>query len=179
MNAQIIVVNHALFFSDLALRRNQVSILPNYDAVIFDEAHTMEAVAGDHLGLRISSGQVQYMLNKLYNDHANKGLLVDAEYGEERELTEQCRILADDFFADLYEWSRLPANKNGRVHDPEILVNRVSDPLSALSRKLQRIAQSHESPDQKQNFVAASERLAILAGEIEQWLQQAVTGSVP
>ena len=178
MNAQIIVVNHALFFSDLALRRNQISILPNYDAVIFDEAHTMEAVAGDHLGLKISSGQVQYMLNKLYNDHTNKGLLADAEFEEERELTEHCRFLADDFFVDLYEWSRLPANKNGRVHNPDILANKVSDPLSALSRKLQRIAQSLEVPDQKQNFIAASERLAVLAGEIDQWLQQSVAGSV-
>ena len=49
-NAQILVVNHALFFTDLALRRENVSILPKYDVVIFDEAHTLEAVAGDHLG---------------------------------------------------------------------------------------------------------------------------------
>jgi ATP-dependent DNA helicase DinG len=46
-NAQILIVNHALFFSDLALRRVGASILPDYDAVVFDEAHTLEAVAGD------------------------------------------------------------------------------------------------------------------------------------
>ena len=40
------VVNHALFFSDLALRAEGASILPDYDVVVFDEAHTMEAVAG-------------------------------------------------------------------------------------------------------------------------------------
>ena len=50
-NAQVLVVNHALFFSDLALRREGASILPDYDIVVFDEAHTLEAVAGDHLGL--------------------------------------------------------------------------------------------------------------------------------
>ena len=38
-HAQILVVNHALFFTDLALRRENVSILPKYDVVIFDEAH--------------------------------------------------------------------------------------------------------------------------------------------
>ena len=75
-NAQILIVNHALFFSDLALRRIGASILPDYDAVIFDEAHTLEQVAGDHLGLSVTSGQVQYLLNKLYNDRTNKGLLV-------------------------------------------------------------------------------------------------------
>ena len=50
-NAHMLVVNHALFFSDLALRRHGVSILPDYDVVILDEAHTVEAVAGDHLGI--------------------------------------------------------------------------------------------------------------------------------
>ena len=58
------------------LRREDVSILPKYDVVIFDEAHTIEAVAGDHLGLSISNGQVEYTLRKLYNDRTNRGLLV-------------------------------------------------------------------------------------------------------
>ena len=80
-NAQILVVNHALFFSDLALRDQGASILPDYDVVVFDEAHTMEAVAGDHLGLSVSSGQVEYLLNKLYNDRTNRGLLVHYHLG--------------------------------------------------------------------------------------------------
>ncbi|WP_027417916.1 ATP-dependent DNA helicase [Aneurinibacillus terranovensis] len=41
-NAQIIVVNHALFFTDLLLRKQGASILPPYDAVIMDEAHRVE-----------------------------------------------------------------------------------------------------------------------------------------
>ena len=40
-NAQILVVNHALFFSDLALRRDDASFLPDYEAVVLDEAHTL------------------------------------------------------------------------------------------------------------------------------------------
>ena len=51
----ILVVNHALFFTDLALRREDVSILPKYDAVILDEAHTVEAVAGE------TGGRVYYL----------------------------------------------------------------------------------------------------------------------
>ncbi|CAA9393611.1 MAG: DinG family ATP-dependent helicase YoaA, partial [uncultured Phycisphaerae bacterium] len=47
----ILVVNHALFFSDLALRAAGVNYLPKYDAVILDEAHTVEDVAGQHFGL--------------------------------------------------------------------------------------------------------------------------------
>ena len=46
-------MNHALFFSDLALRQIGVSLLPDYDTVILDEAHTVPSVAGDHLGLGV------------------------------------------------------------------------------------------------------------------------------
>ena len=73
-NANLLIVNHALFMSDLALRGSGASLLPEYDVAIFDEAHTMEAVAGDHLGLRITSGQVEFTLNRLYHERTRKGL---------------------------------------------------------------------------------------------------------
>ena len=63
--AQLLVVNHALFFSDLALRRAGAGLLPDYKVVIFDEAHTLEDVAADHLGLQVGAGAVDYLLNKL------------------------------------------------------------------------------------------------------------------
>ena len=66
-NAQVLVVNHALFFSDLALRRNGVSLLPEYDIVILDEAHMVESVASDHLGVGLSSIAVELLLSRLYN----------------------------------------------------------------------------------------------------------------
>ena len=97
-HAQIIVVNHALFFSDLALRRANVSILPDYDAVILDEAHTLEAVAADHLGISVTSGQVRYILNRLFNDRTNKGLFVSGGHKQAQKETIECHIAADDFF---------------------------------------------------------------------------------
>ncbi len=55
-HAQIIVVNHALFFSDLALRKLGVKLIPDYHTVIFDEAHTVESVAAHHSRIsRLSS----------------------------------------------------------------------------------------------------------------------------
>ncbi len=81
-NAQVLVVNHALLFSDIALRRHGVSLLPDYEVVILDEAHTIEQIAGDHLGLRLSNGQVEYQLNKLFNDRTHKGLLVGKQFTE-------------------------------------------------------------------------------------------------
>src|SRR5271154_1464879 len=54
--ADIIIVNHHLFFADLALRQDDFgSILPEYSAVIFDEAHEIEDVASDYFGRQISN----------------------------------------------------------------------------------------------------------------------------
>ena len=55
-DADLIIVNHHLFFADLALRQDDFgSILPEYSAVVFDEAHEMEDVASDYFGQQISN----------------------------------------------------------------------------------------------------------------------------
>jgi ATP-dependent DNA helicase DinG len=55
-DADLIIVNHHLFFADLALKRDDFgSILPEYSAVVFDEAHEMEDVASDYFGRQISN----------------------------------------------------------------------------------------------------------------------------
>src|SRR5712672_3815775 len=54
--ADLIIVNHHLFFADLALKQDDFgSILPEYSAVVFDEAHEMEDVASDYFGRQISN----------------------------------------------------------------------------------------------------------------------------
>ena len=177
-NTQILVVNHALFFSDLALRRAGASILPKYDAVIFDEAHTLEAVAADHLGLSVSSGQIQYILNKLYNDRSNKGLLVHHRCGEEQRQTLRCSQLADDFFRDIHNWLGEQSETNGRVHTPEIVGNSLSSALEQLAAMLRQRSSNLKDEAQRQDFVSAHERLTALAGEIEVWLGQGIPEAV-
>ena len=59
--AQIIVVNHHLFFADLALKSGKNGYggaIPQYDAVIFDEAHQIESVATDFFGVRLSAARL-------------------------------------------------------------------------------------------------------------------------
>jgi len=59
-DADIIIVNHHLFFADLAVRRDEMaSILPDYNAVIFDEAHEIEDIAGQYFGFTVSNYRVQ------------------------------------------------------------------------------------------------------------------------
>jgi len=55
--AQLVLVNHHLYFADRALRAGTASgrILPDHDAVIFDEAHQLEDVATEHFGARVST----------------------------------------------------------------------------------------------------------------------------
>ena len=58
MASDIIIVNHHLFFADLAIREQvEMPIIPEYDAVIFDEAHEIEDVAGQYFGVSVSNHQ--------------------------------------------------------------------------------------------------------------------------
>lgn len=58
--SDIIIVNHHLFFADLALKDEEFGeIIPEYDAVIFDEAHEIEDVAGQYFGVSVSNTQLQ------------------------------------------------------------------------------------------------------------------------
>jgi ATP-dependent DNA helicase DinG len=170
-HAEVLVVNHALFFSDLALRRQEVNILPDYDIVIFDEAHTIESVAGDHLGLRVSSGQVDYVLNKLYNDRTNRGLLVHHKLGEAQQEVERCRTRAGDFFDLLYRWAIEQRGGNGRVREPDLVEDCLSEALVVLAKQVRRAGGALAEAEQ-QDFLAASSRLESLSQAVRDWLAQ-------
>ena len=62
--AQIVVVNHHLFFADLALKKGGGfgGAIPPYDAVVFDEAHQIENVATDFFGVRVTSSRIDRLL---------------------------------------------------------------------------------------------------------------------
>ncbi len=61
--AQLVVVNHHLFFADLALRDTGfASVLPDYDAVIFDEAHQLEDTATVFFGTRLSTAMIERLV---------------------------------------------------------------------------------------------------------------------
>src|SRR5436189_1110095 len=79
--ADIIVVNHHLFFADLALRNgNYGSVLPDYTAVILDEAHLIEDVASEYFGAQVSNYQIDDLLRDV-------GALVIEESDLDREVT--------------------------------------------------------------------------------------------
>ena len=62
-DADVIVVNHHLFFADLALRNGAYgAVLPDYAAVILDEAHQIEDVASEYFGTGVSNYQIDDLL---------------------------------------------------------------------------------------------------------------------
>jgi ATP-dependent DNA helicase DinG len=61
--ADIVIVNHHLFFADLNIRGNEFGrVLPDYAAVIFDEAHLIEDIAADYFGFQVSSFQIDELV---------------------------------------------------------------------------------------------------------------------
>ena len=66
--ATILLVNHALFFSDLAVRRSgepDAKLLPDYDFVVFDEAHHLETAAAAAFGIAFSSSRLPTLMDKV------------------------------------------------------------------------------------------------------------------
>ncbi|WP_153558685.1 ATP-dependent DNA helicase [Roseimaritima sediminicola] len=176
--AQILIVNHALFFSDLALRQQGVSILPDYDAVVLDECHTIEAVAGDHLGVRVTSGQVDYILNKLYNDRTQKGLLVAHDLQGMQKEVEQCRHASTNYFADLLDWQERHGASNGRVTQAKVVPNAVSKTLEKLAGRLHSYGRDLKNESDAKDFTSAHDRLMLLAGQLRSWNEQTLGAAV-
>ena len=177
-NADLLVVNHALFFSDLALRREGASILPDYDTVVFDEAHTVESVAADHLGLSISEGQINYLMNRLYNDRAQRGLLVFHQLPAAQQQVMSVRHASRDFFLAMDDWSDRFGRKNGRLDQPVDIVNYVSPQLIELSRMLASHAEKLTNEGDQVELNSAAERCSFLAQSVQSWCEQKMKEAV-
>jgi ATP-dependent DNA helicase DinG len=107
LDADIVVVNHHLFFADLALRNSAYgSVLPDYSAVILDEAHLIEDIASEYFGAQVSNYQVEDLVRDV-------GAVVIENAEADREVTKTCsRVLrfADDFWMGF----RLGRGEEGR-----------------------------------------------------------------
>jgi ATP-dependent DNA helicase DinG len=74
LESDIIIVNHHLFFADLSVRDESYGgILPEYAAVIFDEAHEIEDVAGQYFGVSVSNLQIQELVRDTSSIARRKG----------------------------------------------------------------------------------------------------------
>ena len=177
-HAQLLVVNHALFFSDLALRRSGASLLPDYDIVIFDEAHMVEAVASDHLGIGLSSVAVDRLLSRLFNERTNRGLLVHYQLDDIRPDVIRARRVAEDFFSSVYHAVARRGDGPWRIASPDLVPDTLGEVLLALGRKLRSASDRLSNPAERQDFQSQADRLTAQAGAVRTWLEQTEPGSV-
>ncbi len=129
--AQIVVVNHHLFFADLALRGpHGASVIPDYDAVIFDEAHQLENAATVHFGERVSIG----MIERFARDA--RATLSDEPPRDVERLVSHVLQCASNFFRTLE-----PAGEGGRTPlVPDDLSPATEDALLSLDNALDAVA---------------------------------------
>lgn len=176
----ILVVNHALFFSDLSLRMRGVSYLPRYDHVIFDEAHTLEAVAGEHFGLRVSEGAIAYQLRTLYDARRRKGLLSALGDAADPAIEQVVRLgpIVDRFFERCIRWQDEHGVPNGRLREPAIVENDLSPALIELSKHLGNLLRELKSEEDIGELSSAAAKVRDLGEMIEVFLEQQIPDAV-
>jgi len=176
--AQVLIVNHALFFADLALRQGGASLLPDHDVVIFDEAHMVEGVAGEHMGIGVSSGSVDRVLSKLYSERGHRGLLVHYSLPELQVDVLRCRRAAEEFFESVRAAVGPEGEGPWRVPGAHLVPDTLGDVLATLSRKLRACAECITNENERHDFFSIADRLTALAGSVNGWLEQDEPGSV-
>jgi len=166
------VTNHALLFSDLALREEDASILPDYEWVIIDEAHNIERVAEEHFGIDISSGSVRFLLDGLYNPRTHKGLLVYVEAGKLTDLVVKTAQAARTFFKNVHQWyERHKEQTNGRCY-VNFVEDTISANLKALRSGLSQLAKQARDEDERFELMRYADKCTALLQNLEVFLLQ-------
>src|SRR5216684_8439815 len=96
--ADLIIVNHHLFFADLALKQDDFgTILPEYSAVVFDEAHEIEDVASDYFGRQISNYRFEELARDADVALRLSGVASPGMLRRTQRLRERCRTFFEAF----------------------------------------------------------------------------------
>jgi len=182
--ANLLVCNHALFFADLALRIAGTPMLPRYHHVILDEAHMVEDVASEHLGVSLTSGRVWFLLRALYDTSRQRGYLEslrlatkgDSSISRVIELVQAVGRGAADFFD---EWTHLADSgelRNGRVREPGLVSNSLGPAFRQLSLALSTLKQKAQSDEDRFELNAYAARAEAIADAAEAFCTQSLEG---
>ena len=156
--AQVLVVNHALYFADLALRIAGASYLPAHRVVIFDEAHHLERTATDSLGLRLGRSTVGWHLRRVHKRRGDRTLLARHGTGAAKLLWEEAHQLNDAFFDALDRRLQNAGGDSAALREQAIDEN-LSPILRALSGELSSAAMRTEQVDAQMELQARASGL--------------------
>lgn len=178
-SADLLVVNHHLFFSDLALAEKKGGILPKPRMVVLDEAHMIEETAADHLGLRLSQFQFEHWLRRLYSPDKGKGLLAALRKGHEAKLVERLHRDVARFFDAVREVTGLTARQAVReIRAPPVIPVDLLGPIESLLSALRSLHDEQTDFDVRAELSAVRRRGAELAEALELFLEQALPDCV-
>lgn len=188
MSSDLLVLNHTLFFTLLPDVEEHESdgILFKNDFVIFDEAHTVEQVASRNIGLRLSSGQVRFALNRLWNPKSGKGLLATLRQGSAVKHVGELMSSSDSFFGqveeacdEVFSDSDKPGHpsarrgwKELRIRKPELVPDTVTPHIQQLREAVSDLVKQSEDRDTAQELAECNRRLAELRIGIAEFLSQ-------
>ncbi len=182
----LLICNHAMFFSDLALRISGNSVLPRYDHVVFDEAHAMEDVASSHFGLRVTERGLEHLLGLLWQPRKGKGFLAALDdVSDAGSIVAACKeqvvnalAATNEFFNTLLEWHRANGKSNGRIAAPGIVENTVTGPYRELEKSL--LLLQSQLPDEADVAECAryAERVRAEGEDVRRLLMQEIPGAV-
>lgn len=176
--AHLLIVNHHLFFSDLALKRTASSFLPPCKYVILDEAHNIESVASDYLGVEISNYRVKYLLDSLYHQEKNKGFLIYLGAEKPLEYVDQARAQATLFFEDVFRSMKETGSSIiRRIREPPF-PNYLDEPLRKIYTSLKELRATAKSKDDELEITSWMRRCLELSGELSAFLGQTLKGHV-
>ncbi len=173
--AKVLVLNHSLFFNFLAGAEavlEERGYLFHNDFIIFDEAHTLEAVAARHLGLEISHGSLRYLLHRLFHPRTQKGIVAALRSGEAMKLVLEAEEESDLFFDKLERSLDFKRGKELRVREPGIAQNTLDLPLARLYRNLADAAREVDDEVFKAEVQEAARRVEGLRVGLGEFLAQ-------
>jgi ATP-dependent DNA helicase DinG len=153
LDADIVVVNHHLFFADLALRNSMYgSVLPDYSAVILDEAHLIEDVASEYFGSQVSNYQIDDLIRDV-------GAIPYEDAEADREITKtSARVFrfAEDFWMGFREgrgaegrYPIIPGTFARRDQEGELQSTPLGDLYVALDGALGRLESTLDALPEK------------------------------
>ncbi len=174
--AHILVANHHLFFADMATGGN---VLPLYKAVVFDEAHQIEDVATDYLGIEITNFSVRSLLDMLLSQRTRRGLLTrltvqDADSQAVHGMVDGLRVISDNFFLNLHPV--LTKETTLRIRRRNIVPDILSGPLMELRDALVEL--KAETQEEELEIKALAGRAQSFATAVRVNLEQSADGFV-
>ena len=196
LSADVVVLNHTLFFTLLGGvdEEQEGGILFKNDFVIFDEAHTMENVASRHIGLSVSSAQVRWSLNRLWNPKTEKGLLATLRKGGAVKLVSEILSESDKFFenvetaceeiqAEVKKGSfaggdRKRAWTELRIRRAELVKDNVTLPIQRLREAVSELIKASDDKEIGQELIECNRRLGELKVEVAEFLSQSAEDHV-